>query len=41
VEHRPVAKPDQPCICLAITDAPLNFSGALGWFFNQWAKLSA
>jgi len=41
VEHRPVAMLDQPCICLAISDAPLRFSGALGWFFNQWAKLSA
>lgn len=41
VEHRPVAMLDQPCICLAITDAPLRFSGALGWFFNQWARLSA
>lgn len=41
VEHRPVAMLDQPCICLAITDAPLNFRGPLGWFFNQWAKLSA
>lgn len=41
VEHRPVAMLDQPCICLAISDAPLNFSGAFGWFFNQWARLSA
>lgn len=41
LEHRPVAMLDQPCICLAITDAPLDFSGPLGWFFNQWAKLSA
>lgn len=41
VEHRPIAMLDQPCICLAITDAPLRFSGALGWFFNQWARFSA
>lgn len=41
VEHRPIAMLDRPCICLAITDAPLNFSGRLGWFFNQWAKMSA
>lgn len=40
LEHRPVAMLDQPCICLAITDAPLNFRGPLGWFFNQWARLS-
>jgi putative transcriptional regulator len=41
VEHRPLAMLDQPCICLAIADAPLRFSGTLGWFFNQWARLSA
>jgi putative transcriptional regulator len=41
VEHRPLAMLDQPCICLAIADAPLRFSGALGWFFNQWARFSA
>lgn len=27
VEHTPVAVGDQPCICLAATDAPLKFSG--------------
>jgi putative transcriptional regulator len=41
VEHRPIAMPEQPCICLAVTDAPLRFSGAFGWFFNQWARFSA
>lgn len=40
VQHRPVAMADQPCICLAVTDAPLQFSGPLGWVFNQWAKIS-
>lgn len=41
VEHRPLAMLDQPCICLAISDAPLRFSGPLGWFYNQWARFSA
>lgn len=41
VEHRPLAMLDQPCICLAISDAPLRFSGAFGWFFDQWARVSA
>jgi len=41
VEHRPLAMLDQPCICLAISDAPLRFSGTFGWFFNQWARFSA
>lgn len=41
VEHRPLAMLDQPCICLVISDAPLRFSGPLGWFFNQWSRFSA
>jgi putative transcriptional regulator len=41
VEHRPVAMADQPCICLAVTDAPLRFRGPFGWVLNQWAKLSS
>ncbi len=41
VEHRPLAMLDRPCICLAIADSPLQFSGAMGWFFNQWARFSA
>lgn len=41
VEHRPLAMLDQPCICLVIADSPLKFSGAMGWFFNQWARFSA
>ncbi|PPB80764.1 ChrR-like anti-ECFsigma factor [Albidovulum inexpectatum] len=27
--HVPVAGPDEPCICLAATDAPLKFSGLI------------
>lgn len=40
-EHRPVAMTDGPCICLAVTDAPLNFRGSFGWVLNQWARLSS
>lgn len=40
-EHRPVAMNDGPCICLAVTDAPLNFRGSFGWVLNQWARLSS
>ena len=29
LEHQPVAEPGQDCICLAVTDAPLRFRGAL------------
>ncbi|MFC0243115.1 ChrR family anti-sigma-E factor [Rhodopseudomonas telluris] len=31
-EHQPHAGPDQDCICLAVTDAPLRFK-------NAWARL--
>lgn len=41
IEHRPIAMPGQPCICLAVTDAPLRFRGPLGWVLNQWARLSS
>lgn len=41
VEHRPIAMADGPCICLAVTDAPLRFSGSFGWLLNQWARFSA
>jgi putative transcriptional regulator len=40
VDHRPVAMLDGPCICLAVTDAPLRFHGRLGWLLSQWARLS-
>lgn len=29
VEHRPVADLGRPCICFAVTDAPLRFTGSL------------
>jgi putative transcriptional regulator len=41
LEHRPTAMMDGPCICLAVTDAPLRFSGSFGWLLNQWARVSA
>jgi len=41
VEHSPIAMAGRPCLCLAVTDAPLRFSGSLGWFFNAWSRLSA
>lgn len=28
VDHRPIAEDDRPCICLAITDAPLRLTGS-------------
>lgn len=29
IEHRPVADLERPCICFAVTDAPLRFTGTL------------
>ena len=29
VEHQPIAGPEEACICLAVTDAPLRFRGLL------------
>lgn len=29
IEHQPVAGPEQACICLAVTDAPLRFRGLI------------
>ena len=30
VDHRPVADPDEDCICFAVTDAPLRLTGSVG-----------
>ena len=29
VQHRPVADPGEDCVCLAVTDAPLRFTGPI------------
>jgi len=38
VEHRPVADEGEECICLAVTDAPLRFTGPMGRFLNLLAR---
>lgn len=38
VTHRPVADPGEDCICLAVTDAPLRLTGALGWLLNPFIR---
>jgi putative transcriptional regulator len=30
IDHRPVADPDEDCICFAVTDAPLRLTGPVG-----------
>jgi len=36
--HQPVADANIGCLCLAVTDAPLQFSGVLGWFINPFLR---
>jgi putative transcriptional regulator len=36
VDHSPVAENDGPCICLAITDAPLRLTGSYRQFFSDF-----
>ena len=38
ITHRPVADQDEDCICLAVTDAPLRFTGAVGKLINLIGK---
>lgn len=30
IDHRPIAETERPCICFAVTDAPLRLTGPLG-----------
>jgi putative transcriptional regulator len=36
IDHSPVAENDRPCICLAITDAPLRLTGSYRQFFSEF-----
>lgn len=38
VEHRPVADPDQPCVCLVIAEAPVRLTGIFGRLLNPFLK---
>lgn len=38
VTHRPVANMGEVCYCLAVTDAPLAFTGALGLLQKLWRQ---
>lgn len=39
IDHQPKAEPGEDCICLAVTDAPLKFTGTLGWLLNIFVKM--
>lgn len=38
VDHRPVAMAERPCICLAVTDAPLRLTGPIGRWLNPLVR---
>ena len=39
LEHTPVAAPGAPCICLAVTDAPLRFNGLIPRLLQPFLKI--
>jgi putative transcriptional regulator len=39
VEHTPVAEEGEDCICLAVTDAPLRFSGLMPRLAQPFLKI--
>jgi putative transcriptional regulator len=39
VDHRPVADPDEVCMCLVVTDAPLRLTGRLGRLLNPFIRI--
>jgi putative transcriptional regulator len=36
VDHRPIAEEGRPCICFAVTDAPLRLTGSYGQMFSDF-----
>jgi predicted metalloprotease len=38
VQQAPVADAGADCICLSFTDAPLRFTGPLGWLLNRLVR---
>lgn len=38
IVHQPVSGPDEDCICLVVTDAPLRFTGLLGRIVQPFVK---
>jgi putative transcriptional regulator len=39
IDHQPVADPDEDCLCLTVTDAPLRLTGALTRFLNPFIRI--
>jgi len=39
-QHTPVATLDKYCICLAVTEAPIQLTGFFGWLLNPFIRRS-
>lgn len=39
INHRPIADPDETCLCLAVTDAPLRLTGPIARLLNPFLRL--
>jgi putative transcriptional regulator len=38
VNHKPVADPDEVCICFAVVDAPVELTGPFGRLMNTFRR---
>lgn len=38
VDHKPVADEGEDCICFTVIDAPLRFTGPMGWLISPFAR---
>lgn len=38
-DHKPIADPGEPCLCLAVLDAPMRLTGAVGRLVNPFIRL--
>ena len=39
LNHSPVADPGEPCLCLAVLDAPMRLTGRIGRLVNPFIRL--
>jgi putative transcriptional regulator len=39
LDHKPIADPGDPCLCLAVLDAPMRLTGKVGRLINPFVRL--
>ena len=39
MDHKPIADPGEPCLCLAVLDAPMRLTGRIGRLVNPFVRL--